>query len=230
MRYRSPFLLGLPSQPDRCPSTRDEPFRGPLRPISISMGSIKRLLTNLLVLSVPVLAASSVPGIDNFSKVDDHVYRGAQPDTEGFEYLAKLGVKVVLDLREHDSRSAAEERSVTAAGMKYVNVPMTGHTPPTAAETDTILSLLENPDAGPVFVHCRQGMDRTGAVVAAYRIDHDNWDNARALKDAKAHGMRFFQVPREHYISEFHRRLATAISSRAAITPATTLSAEAEPK
>jgi protein-tyrosine phosphatase len=158
---------------------------------------------SLLVLSLPAFAGSSVQGIKNFSQVDDHVYRGAQPTDEGFNYLAKIGVKTVVDLREHDDRSLAEEHVVTAAGMQYVNVPMTGLTPPTETEITKILALLEDYTTGPVFVHCQRGADRTGAVIAAYRIDHDHWDNARALTEAKSLGMSFFQFPRQHYILTF---------------------------
>ena len=53
----------------------------------------------LLVLSLPVFAGSPVQGIHNFYKVDEHVYRGGQPTEEGFRYLAKIGVKTVIDLR-----------------------------------------------------------------------------------------------------------------------------------
>ena len=172
-----------------------------------------------VLLACGPLFAGSAPGIRNFDEVNAHVYRGAQPTREGFAYLAKLGVKTILDLREPGERSKAEERAVSALGMRYVNVPMTGLTPPSDAETAKILGLLEDTGAGPVFVHCWRGADRTGAVIAAYHIDHDNWDNGRALKDAKAHGMSFFQLPREHYISEFHRRLETAISAQAAVAP-----------
>ncbi len=136
----------------------------------------------LFSLGLPAVAAStSVAGIGNFSKVDETVYRGAQPTQEGFTNLAKLGIKVVLDLREQDDRAVSEERIVTAAGMRYINVPMSGLTPPTPAETDTILRLLGDSSAGPVFVHCKHGADRTGAVIAAYRIDHDKWQETPLL-------------------------------------------------
>jgi tyrosine-protein phosphatase SIW14 len=171
------------------------------------------------ILACAPLFAGSAPGIRNFDEVNAHVYRGAQPTSEGFAYLAKLGVKTILDLREPGARSRAEERAVSALGMHYVSVPMTGLTPPSNAETAKILGLLEDGGSGPVFVHCWRGADRTGAVTAAYHIDHDNWDNTRALQDAKAHGMSFFQLPREHYISEFHRRLAAAVSAQAAVAP-----------
>jgi protein tyrosine phosphatase (PTP) superfamily phosphohydrolase (DUF442 family) len=160
----------------------------------------------LWAFALPVFAGS-VPGIKNFDRVDAHVYRGAQPTEEGFQYLAKqLGGQTIIDLREADDRSEGEDRAVTAAGMKYVNVPMSGRTPPTTEEIARILGILEDGTTGPVFVHCRRGADRTGAVIAAYHIDHDRWDNVRALNDAKAHSMSFFQLPRQKFISSFQPR------------------------
>jgi tyrosine-protein phosphatase SIW14 len=162
---------------------------------------ISRIPSILLFLgALPVFAA---PGIGNFDQLDAHVYRGAQPTAAGFEYLAKIGVKTILDLRDDGPR---EEQTVTADGMKYVHIPMTGLTPPTPAETSKILALLNDDASGPVFVHCKRGADRTGAVIAAYRIDHDHWDNPRALKEAMSHGMRAFQVPRQNYIRTFASR------------------------
>ena len=161
---------------------------------------------------MPAFAASpSVSGINNFYQVDGQVYRGAQPNEEGIKYLSQLGVKVVLDLREPGKRSIEEEREVTAAGMRYVNVPMSGLIPPTAAETSAVLKLLEDPTAGPVFVHCKRGCDRTGSVVAAYRIDHAKWDNARALKEAMDDGMSRLQVPRQRYIRTFQATATDAV-------------------
>jgi tyrosine-protein phosphatase SIW14 len=171
---------------------------------------------SVCLLGLPLFAAN-LAGVPNFDKVDQHVYRGAQPTDEGFGNLAKLGVKVVLDLRETDGRSAAEKQVVTAAGMRYVNVPMTGLTPPTEGEITRILALLEDGTAGPVFVHCKRGADRTGAVIAAYQIDFLKWDNARAFKDAKAHGMGRFQLPRQSYVRSFRPR---TVDANAATKPA----------
>src|ERR1700677_241655 len=88
----------------------------------------------LPALALPALAGSSPWGIENFYQVDQNVYRGAQPTSDGFKYLAKIGVKIVIDLREADKRSKSEETAVTAAGMKYINVPMSGLTAPTEAQ------------------------------------------------------------------------------------------------
>src|ERR1051326_2503171 len=172
--------------------------------MSFSLAGRSRLF--LFALGLPVFAGSSAPGIKNFYQVDGHVYRGAQPTVEGFEYLARIGVGTVIDLREADERSASEQDLVRAAGMKYINVPMTGLTPPSESEISRILEILEDNGSGPVFVHCKRGADRTGAVIAAYRIDHDHWENARALHEALSLGMRFFQLPRQNYILRFDPR------------------------
>jgi protein tyrosine phosphatase (PTP) superfamily phosphohydrolase (DUF442 family) len=166
------------------------------------MSVLTRSIAALFLFSVPALAGSSVQGINNFHQVDEHVYRGAQPTSEGFEYLAKIGVKTVLDLREQGERSTRESLLVTSLGMEYVNVPMTGLTPPTKSEITRILVLLES-GAGTVFVHCMRGADRTGAVIAAYRIDHDHWKSDQALKEAMSFGMGFYQLPRQNFIRKF---------------------------
>ena len=115
-----------------------------------------------------------------------------------------------MDLRENGERSSTERREVTALGMQYVSVPMSGLTPPTPEQVTRILRLLEDNTAGAVFVHCRRGADRTGAVIAAYRIDHDHWDNFRALKEAISDGMSFFQLPRQNFIRSFQRLTLSA--------------------
>ena len=172
-----------------------------------------------LIAGMPLVAASA-PGIKNFDRVDAKVYRGGQPDEQGFQYLAKLGVKTIVDLREPGDRSKAEQREVAGLGMTYVNVPMTGLTAPTDAQITKILAILEDGSTGPAFVHCWRGADRTGAVLGAYHIDHDHWTNDRALRDAKAHKMSFFQLPRQNFIRNFQARSIDARLGEGKVTPA----------
>ena len=94
--------------------------------------SVKYLPLSVLLISIPAFAGNA-PGIKNFDQVDQHVYRGGQPTDEGFQQLAKLGVKIVIDLREAGERATAEARTVQSAGMTYINVPMSGLTPPSEA-------------------------------------------------------------------------------------------------
>ena len=162
-----------------------------------------------------------VAGLPNFHKVNDKVYRGAQPEAAGWPSLAKLGVKTVIDLREPGEHSTGEEaKAVEAAGMKYVNVPMKGVVAPSDEKVSQALDLLLNsPD--PVFVHCRRGKDRTGTIIACYRMSHDRWNNKQALSEAKSLGMSWTQVGLKSYIKSFQPNAHAVAMAPAVAVPAT---------
>lgn len=161
------------------------------------------------------VAAAEVNGVPNFHQVDDHLYRGAQPTAEGFQNLAKLGVKTVIDLREPSDRSQTEEKTVTAAGMHYIHVPMNGYHSPSNDQITKLLALL-NEEPGPVFIHCKRGADRTGTVVACYRIARQKWPNDKALAEAKQYGMSWT----EFSMQDFVRHFAAGASAMFAGSPA----------
>jgi tyrosine-protein phosphatase SIW14 len=113
-------------------------------------------------------------------------------------------VKTVVDLRRDGEHSVkAEQQAVEAAGMHYVNVPLKGIVAPTDENISKALALLQSSDAGPVFLHCRQGVDRTGTVIACYRIAHDGWRNQVALDEAKSYGMHGVEVGMKRYVLRF---------------------------
>ena len=146
----------------------------------------------------------SIPGIPNFHQVNENIFRGAQPSNDAWEHLAKMGVKVVIDLRRdgEDEHSAAQEaKAVEAAGMRFVHVPMKGVVAPTEAQVTKVLGIFHSGEK--VFVHCKKGKDRTGTVVACYRILHDKWENNKALAEAKSLGMHWIEVGMKNYIRSF---------------------------
>jgi len=158
----------------------------------------------LASLCIPAWAKSGAEGLPNFQKVNNNVYRGAQPSDDGLKKLADMGVKTILDLRrpsEHDTE--AEARLVQSLGMRYVNVPMDGIVAPTDEQIFKTLSLLSSPSAGPVFIHCKRGADRTGTVMACYRMTYDNWDTKRAVKEAKSLGMSWTQIGMKYYLNRY---------------------------
>jgi tyrosine-protein phosphatase SIW14 len=159
-------------------------------------------------------------GLPNFNKVDDHVYRGAQPTSEGFRNLANVGIKTVVDLRGSEHSEAAEKKIVEADGMRYVSIPMRGMSTPTDKQISDALKLMNDPASGPVFVHCRRGADRTGAVIACYRISHDHWDTAKAQNEANNFGMSYFQLAIRRYVSRYDLKPGGDIAIPATITQA----------
>ena len=196
------------------------------------MKSITTLVQKSFVLFVaaglPLVAsatATPLAGVGNFEKVSDHVYRGAQPTDEGFRSLAKLGVATVIDLQPYgDSRSLAEEKAVKADGMQYINLGMHGMETPSDVTVAKVLAILESTQGGPVFVHCHRGADRTGGIIAVYRIEHDHWDNAKALKEARQMGMSWYQTAIQHYVLKYQAKSGgnAAPEVATAAVPATT--------
>src|SRR5713101_1787202 len=87
-----------------------------------------RAATLSIVVSLTLASAwagSQDENLPNFQKVNDHVYRGAQPTDDGFRELAQLGIKTVIDLRQIGEHSQADEQKlVTSLGMRYVSIPM----------------------------------------------------------------------------------------------------------
>jgi tyrosine-protein phosphatase SIW14 len=151
-------------------------------------------------------SAASLPleGVENFYKVDDQVYRGAQPSAAGFASLANLGVKTIIDLREIGEHSqAGEEAIVKALGMQYVSIPMRGMARPDNGVVARVLGLLNDSASAPVFVHCKRGADRTGTIIACYRISHDSWEPKRALSEARGDGMSIFERSMQKYVLHF---------------------------
>jgi len=157
----------------------------------------------ILVGSSLAFAEPSIKGVPNFHVVDDQVLRGGQPTGVGFRNLAAMGVRTIVDLQEDGDRSRDEKKLVKALGMKYVNIPMKGMTTPTEKQISHALKALNDNSDGPVFVHCKRGADRTGVVIACYRIEHDHWDNATALSEARNYGMSWYQFPLQRYVRSY---------------------------
>ncbi len=145
------------------------------------------VLLAALALSVPAGAQAgdlSSIRVDNFGRVNEHYYRGAQPAGRDYADLAALGVKTIINLTSDDAQ--ADEPGLTAAaGMRYVQIPMTTRTPPTAAQLAQFLGIVNDPASQPVYVHCVGGRHRTGVMTAAYRMTQEAWTGERAFQEMK---------------------------------------------
>ena len=122
--------------------------------------------------------------IDNFGRVNSNYYRGAQPNGRDYADLASLGVKTLINLTSDDA-DASEKAMAKRAGMKYFQIPMTTHEPPTAGQLSEFLKLVNDPANQPVYVHCVGGRHRTGVMTAAYRMTQDGWNSDRAFAEMK---------------------------------------------
>ena len=148
--------------------------------------------------------------IPDFGEVTPTLYRGGQPKEHGFEALAKMGFQIVVDLRgDRDS----EREEVTRLGMQYVSMPWQCSFPKDSIFADFIMLIRTNPGKK-IFVHCRVGDDRTGMMVAAYRMAEEGWSAERAKKEMVTFGFslvhRHLICPRlADYEEDFPKRFAT---------------------
>jgi protein tyrosine phosphatase (PTP) superfamily phosphohydrolase (DUF442 family) len=150
-------------------------------------------------------------GILNFGKVDDRLYRGAQPDAAGIESLQSLGIKSIINLRKPDEKRGFEEVQAKSAGILFTNIPLPGLSRPEDADIAKILSLIDSLPP-PVFVHCEHGCDRTGTVIAAYRIRHDQWTVDAALGEADRYGMSSIERGMKDFIRDFGKATTNKLS------------------
>lgn len=145
--------------------------------------------------------------LPNFHQVNAQLYRGGQPRRGGVARLAQLGIRTVIDLRDDDDEQArAEEREARAAGLNYFNVPLDTVGRPSDAEVERVLAIINAPQSQPVFVHCKRGKERTGTIIAIYRITHDGWTSEAAQREADRYGMLFLRFDLRDYIRDYYKR------------------------
>ena len=132
---------------------------------------------------------NDLPGLENFYKVSDQLYRGAQPEGEGFAELKKLGINTVVNLRTfHSDRDDCEE-----AELNYVHITVQAWEKEDEEVAD-FLRVVVDPKNQPVFVHCLHGSDRTGVMSAVYRIAIQGWSKEEAIREMTADEFGFHGV------------------------------------
>ena len=125
-------------------------------------------------------------GVPNLHRVSDALYRGGQPNAEGFLALEKLGVRTVINLRTFHS----DREKLEGTDLAYEHV----RTLPTGADEEDVaafLRIVTDPARTPAFVHCQRGADRTGMMCAAYRIVVQGWAKDEAIREMTRGGFEF---------------------------------------
>ena len=151
----------------------------------------------------------SVVRIDNFGRVNDNYYRGAQPIGDDYETLAAIGVRTLINLTSHDA-VADEEGMATRAGLSYFQIPMTTRKVPTEAQLDEFLRIVNDPANQPVYVHCVGGKHRTGVMTAAYRMTRDGWTADQAYEEMKQYkfGPSLLHPEFKRFVYDFSEKLS----------------------
>ncbi|HWA27970.1 MAG TPA: tyrosine-protein phosphatase [Lacunisphaera sp.] len=146
--------------------------------------------------------------LDNCYRVSAELYRCEQPRTRDIADLKALGIRSILNLRRYHSDS----KNLTAAGF----VPLLQRMEADDLTTDDLVAALRQfRDAPkPLLVHCWHGSDRTGSVVAAYRIVFQDWTPAAALDELRHGGYGYHERMFPNIITLFQTLDAAALRRR----------------
>lgn len=157
-----------------------------------------------------------VVGLPNFAEVTPELYRGGQPTPEGFRKLATMGIHIVVDVRL--SGRAREKQEVSQLGMEFVALPWHCLVPKDEVFAK-FLALLRANRNQKVFVHCRFGDDRTGMMVAAYRMAIEGWTAEQAKKEMNEFGFHHLIC---HSLVEYERQFPEHLKRGSAFRSAQT--------
>lgn len=128
--------------------------------------------------------------LPNFQQVSDTLYRGGQPTRKGCERLSAMGIKTILNVRGGENTD-----------LEFLNgVPIACKVRPMSPwkiiDDDVVwfLKLASDPANGPIFLHCHRGSDRTGCLVAMYRVVVQGWERDKAIAEMTADGNGFHSM------------------------------------
>jgi protein-tyrosine phosphatase len=152
----------------------------------------------------------AVPGVADFGRVNDFLYRGAQPKDDGVQQLKKLGIDTIVDLRsELHGVIDNERRESESLGIRFVNLPGSGWATPKDEEIARFFAMVRERPRRKIFIHCWLGGDRSGMFIAAYRIAFDHWTSEQAIEEMRAfHYLEFWHPNMKVYVQHFPERLA----------------------
>jgi tyrosine-protein phosphatase SIW14 len=153
----------------------------------------------IILLLLPILAAADTirerplrwaqpvisTTISNCFKVSGDVYRAEQPAQKDIPDLKKLKIRTLLNLREYHS----DDEVFRHSGLRLMHLPLAAGSLD-QADLISALKMLREAEK-PVLIHCWHGSDRTGFVVAGYRIVFQSWTREEAIEELRLGGFGY---------------------------------------
>jgi rhodanese/phosphatase family protein len=141
--------------------------------------------------------------IPNFCVVTESVlWRGAKPAQDGTAWLIQRGVRTIANLELlHDDRRVLGESRPAIAGRRELGYFRISDWEPNAVLAPAILDdhvahflAVVDKQPKPVYVHCRSGQNRTGVMVAAYRVIVEGLSRDAAIAEMRRYQGIWFKA------------------------------------
>jgi len=107
-----------------------------------------------------------------------------------------------LDLEDNAPAIAAEAKLAKQLGLQFISREMSSTDSPTDSEVNDILSILEDQSNYPLFIHCKLGEDRTGLIVALYRVLDQKWAAQDAYQEWVQDGFHVYLKGLSSYFTQ----------------------------
>ena len=166
----------------------------------------------LTLFSITANAQDTISYVElpRLQRVNERLYRSAQPRDGGIKRLQDLGFNTIINLRGASARTRAQEAEARTLGLNYYTISLPNWGRPDDARIERILELINAPESGRVLIHCRSGVDRTGMIVAIHRMKDEGWTSHDALAEAERNGMRRIQFWMRDYAQDYGDRMEKA--------------------
>jgi protein tyrosine phosphatase (PTP) superfamily phosphohydrolase (DUF442 family) len=137
--------------------------------------------------SAQQVTKQTVPGVQNFAKLETTVACGGATTPEAVPEIKKMGFASIINLRLPSEAGANVEGEAAAAKTAGINFSFSGQSPdPKVA--DQFLATVTDKKNEPAYIHCAAG-NRAGAMWMIKRLVVDKWDTDKAFTEATALGL-----------------------------------------
>ncbi|MBX9691790.1 MAG: tyrosine-protein phosphatase [Cyanobacteria bacterium] len=126
---------------------------------------------------------SDLEELPHLIEVTNSLWRGGQPTHTGLRQLKSRGIRTIINLREEHLSISQEAALAKELSLEYISLPLRPFDVPSQDSIERFLAVVENDRYHPVFVHCLHGMDRTGLMVALYRLKVQDWSFEPAYEE-----------------------------------------------
>ncbi len=123
----------------------------------------------------------------NYTRLKPHIATAGLLKNGAIPVLKALGFATIVDLRSPAEGAGAERQAAQAAGLRYVNIPVTGGGP-TDAQVAEFARVVEDANNAPLLVHCASA-NRVGAMWTLYRV-RQGIPLSIALEEGRTAGLR----------------------------------------
>ena len=109
------------------------------------------------------------------TKVTNNLYRGARIESNSqFDKLDSLNIELIINLEDDSKSIFHDELLCEVLKARFEHFSMSEFARPEVELLEKVVNCIEH-NQTPIYIHCKHGQDRTGYVIAAYRMIVEKW-------------------------------------------------------